>query len=880
MISTERQIKGITLMEQLCIFVLLLLIATDASQDQWQAINQGEPSTVIAVNNKALYAITSSNLMQVIHDDTGFSLTDGSHIIHIGVNEDNDIWITTSHHKIFYRLGVTSSNLKGTGWELIPGGLHGISTGRYGLVFGYNIYRNVYTRTGQSPSNHKGTSWHRTYGANVNDIACTKRVCFVTTLYKNLYTTSLLQNIDSPLMSRDWIHMDSNVIGIAAYGDKKVWKIDSNGAIWEAVNVYDENLIHLNWVRQSYEEGKFKDVSITDKYAFAVHDSGNIYVQTGCSIFDFEDDDISEWLQTGTAFEKQPVVSQTTIRGVPGKFGERCIDTFSKRKTYEMPDNDTSSQGDGPTGTVLSPEFQIRTDVLHFAVGGGSHPNNYVGLMVDNSEVRQSSGKSVERSVSGSKVRLSRYWWDVSEYKGKCGQIKVHDLNTGNWGHTLFDDLRSSPPCAKGMDVLITANQGDDVSVGQRLVYDIKLKGFYTSSLRALKIEVSFPVTNNNSFIIMEGMNVTWTYCKKVVNLTSERRDSNGIGHIYSMVVSLTRLLSDATVQIVAKAYDHNDLRVGYAERTWMKVGVDFGGDYAKVDKRQITSRRYGNESAKLILEEGIVDLKDYLIGDNITVKVDLSHSYNESLQRAYKVTIRLLVPKYVTILDVSGLMMTLGDVVDIQESMATVRIAEIEVFKTRSIIFGMRLDGYPYWMTKPGKNYSGEILIDAVYYCPRKDCRNRFGNGTEVVTLLKNKFHNFTFHSKKLTLMDPKAGFSRIRGGNGSITLICGDYGQESKVGCFYWDTGRGVWHGLSSVMRNISYYDEKKKEVYGVTRNGGKVKVYGEKFEKHLALNVDEWNVAAGNGSGDFVKAENLSIDDVVGFKEGISKYQGYCC
>ena len=860
-------------------FVLLLAITVVSARDEWQTINQGAQSLVIAVNNKALYAITSSRLLQVLHDDMGFSITDGSLMHDITANKDNDIWITNTLGSIFYRSGVSSANMKGTGWIAIIGGLTGISTSRYGLVFGYNVYGQVYTRIGLSSLNHLGTSWQHIYGANVNDIACTMSVCFVKITSNLLYSTTLLQSIDSPTMTHDWINIDTNVTGIAAHGDKKLWKIDTHGVIWEAVNIFDENLLSLNWERRTYEEGRFKDVSITDKYSFAIHDDGKIYVQTGCPVFDFEDDDISEWVQTGNAFEHQPVVSQSAGNGVPGKFGERCIDTLSKRKTYTMPESASSLQGDSPTGTLLSTVFQIRTDVLHFAVGGGSYPTNYVGLMVDDSEVRQSSGKSLLRTVSGAKVRLSRYWWNATSFKGKCGQIKIHDSSSGSWGHTLFDDLRSSPPCAKGMDVSLRSNQQDDVSVGQRLVYQVDMKGFYTSRLRPLNVKVSFPVINNNSFIVIEQMNVSWTYCGRIVNASNETKLSNLNGMTHSMSVTLTNLLSDATMEIIAKVYDYNNLKIGVSETTSMTIGVDFAGEYFEVFKREIRSMRYGNETAKLLLNEKIVDMKAYLIGDNITWKVDLSHDYKESLQRASKVTIRVLVPMYMKILDVIGLEKTLGDSANILDGKVTVRIPEIQVLKNRILLIVMRLDGDSKWMRRPGRNYSGQILVDAVYYCPRKTCMNRFGNATEVVTLLKGKFYDVTFQYKVALGVDANSGFSRIRGGNGSITFICGSYGKHWKSQCFYSNATEGAWYSLSSFIQNVTYYEDGRRELYGLSRRGDKVKVKGEMFEKHEMLSVNEWSDVVARSTR-FAKAENMKIGDVGSAGEKNRKYQGYCC
>ena len=866
------------LIRQLWLWLFLTVAIAIASRDEWQITNDGEPSVVVAVYSKALYSVTSSRMLQVIYDNSGFSWIDGNGFLDVAVNEDNGVWTVNASTDVYYRGNVSPGNLKGTDWVLISSGMRGISTGRYGLVLGLDKHGWLFWRIGLSPSNHQGTAWYLSHGPGVSDISCTKRVCFIIWQNATLFSSGLLQNIDSPTMTHPWIFIDLNAVVVAAYGDKRVWKIDVNGVIWEAVNVYDENMIHVNWVRRSYEEGKFKHVSITDKYSFAVHENGSIYVQTGCRIFDFEESDISNWARTGTAFMSQPVVSHPVSTGVSGKFGNFCIDTLSKRKTYDMPATDASLQHDGPTGTLLSPVFQIRTGMLHFAVGGGSYPNNYVGLIVDNSEVLLASGISRIRTVSGTSIRMSRLWWDVTAYKGKCGQMKIYDLYSGSWGHTLFDDLRSSPPCSNGMNVIITQNQTDNtIDVGEQVVYNITMKGFYTSSLRPLKVEVSFPVNGySKSFAVVERMNVTWTYCNEVLDWKVDTGHPliNGLSN--SMSATFTSLLSDASLEIIVRAYDHKDMRVGYSHTTSMKVRVDFGGDYAQVFKRNLTLKRSVMKTAKLLLREEIMDLKGYGIGDNITLSMNLSHSYNESMHRAYRVTIRVLIPKYVKFVEVTGLKKTLGDIVDIEDSVATVRIPEIELLSTRNISCVMRVVGDPHVIGMPGKNYSGDILIDAVYYCLRKDCRNRYGNDSEIVILVLNKFHAFNFQYKSRLKMHTNAGMTHLVVGSGSLVFICGRYFENWRRKCFYWNATRGVWYGMSPVLRDVTYYDAARVELYGVSGTGEMIKVYGERFDEYTTLSPDDWKETFAR-SGNFIRAEYKTGNEGDGYTRDVLKY---CC
>ncbi len=99
----------------------------------------------------------------------------------------------------------------------------------------------------------------------------------------------------------------------------------------------------------------------------------------------------------------------------------------------------------------MSPVFEIRHDMLHFLVGGGPSSTNYVALVVNNAEVRKASGNARYKAAgNGGCALLTRWWWDVKEYKHQCARIKIVDNRNINWGSTVFDDLRTSPPCFKG----------------------------------------------------------------------------------------------------------------------------------------------------------------------------------------------------------------------------------------------------------------------------------------------------------------------------------------------------------------------------------------------------------------------------------------------
>ncbi|MFB6152284.1 MAG: glycoside hydrolase family 32 protein [Haloarculaceae archaeon] len=88
--------------------------------------------------------------------------------------------------------------------------------------------------------------------------------------------------------------------------------------------------------------------------------------------------------------------------------------------------------GDGPTGTLTSPEFEIERDYVNFLVGGGLHPGRTkVTLVVDGKIVRSTTGHNSEF--------LRQESWDVSEFTGRTARIKLVDEHTGGWGHILAD---------------------------------------------------------------------------------------------------------------------------------------------------------------------------------------------------------------------------------------------------------------------------------------------------------------------------------------------------------------------------------------------------------------------------------------------------------
>ena len=837
---------------------MMITKVVQSKLDSWQAIDKGGTARVIAVNDKALLMISTTNSLSIMYDDVGFHEIQPTGARDVDINDDNDIWMTTFDYHIHFRSGVTTNDLKGTRWVHADGGLSGITTGRYGLVFGHNSNGEVHRRTGIIPNNHFGVSWEAVTGYGAVSESCGKLTCYITTANKKLFTSGEMDYIDSPTMRNNWIIMSDNVLDVSAYADKTLWILTKDKEVFEATNI-SSDFQNIKWVLRAPSLRLFKDIAVTDKIAFAIGDDNYIYVLTGCPIFDFEDNDISYWNQTGTAFAVQPVVSVTTysVSGTPGKVGHLFIDTASTRKDYTMPES--SYAGHVPVGTLTSPYFQIQTDVLHFKIGGGSHPYNYVSLLIDDMEKFKSSGRGRSTSGTKGKMAMSRYWWDVTKYKGKCAKLRIYDKSSPSWGFTLFDDLRASPPCFSSMNATLNNSQHTtQVNVGDVIKFSLKLYGFYTSKTRPLNITVSFPMINKNPLAYIENVKLL-THCYSNVTLIRLPKLSDS-GYMHTLEVSLGNLLSDGELQIEARGYDHEDIKAVYYQHTILSVTVDYLGEYLKTFNQNITVYWPYRKLAKLEVQKRIMGVKDYHIGDNITLNMTLKHNSTHSFETATRVLIKLHIPPYMSFLSVSEEQKTIhhASILLQTDTQQTFRIQEILLGERQTLLFTFSIKGDSKWNLKPGKILHGHILVDFISYCPRPHCGNKFENDTEVTVMYTNTFHDFSFsyhaQSKK---SDPNALYTKIMGND--KLFVCGVQTKQNDLhccNCYFAQRNSGTWYSLPLLLSNISYYDSATKEIFGTSTIGPNIKLYGKGFRLHQILTPQQWNDVTAK-SGQFVKS-----------------------
>ncbi|MFW6163124.1 MAG: hypothetical protein ACODAJ_10185, partial [Planctomycetota bacterium] len=114
-------------------------------------------------------------------------------------------------------------------------------------------------------------------------------------------------------------------------------------------------------------------------------------------------------------------------RGPLNKQGDGVLNTLGRE-----PDGIV---GDGLTGVIESPVFELRGERMSFLVGGGRHAGTYVALC------DAATGKELMTARGANTWALRRVTWDVAKFKGRRLFLRIVDRETGGWGHVVLDDF-------------------------------------------------------------------------------------------------------------------------------------------------------------------------------------------------------------------------------------------------------------------------------------------------------------------------------------------------------------------------------------------------------------------------------------------------------
>ncbi|MGI6401829.1 MAG: hypothetical protein ACOX0A_06955 [Thermoguttaceae bacterium] len=150
--------------------------------------------------------------------------------------------------------------------------------------------------------------------------------------------------------------------------------------------------------------------------------------------FDFETGDLEGW-QIVQGENTKPIGSrELEFHGNPGpyqKSGKYYLTTLE------------SSANDAPTDDTLciieSPVFKLSGNALTFLVGGAGRREN---VRVELALVKEDGDIEPVLVARGEDNQgLRKVEWDVSEYQGELGVIRVVDLETGSWAHIRCDSF-------------------------------------------------------------------------------------------------------------------------------------------------------------------------------------------------------------------------------------------------------------------------------------------------------------------------------------------------------------------------------------------------------------------------------------------------------
>lgn len=147
----------------------------------------------------------------------------------------------------------------------------------------------------------------------------------------------------------------------------------------------------------------------------------------------FKGTNYGSWQATGTAFQPGPVSG-----ALLGKLEIENADGLTVASS--------EVEGDGPVGTLTSPEFKIKRPYIAFRIGGGDYERDTcLNLLVNGKIVRSATGWRSDR--------LAPDAWDVRPWLGQRAQVQLVDDARGDWGHLnvarlVQTDAPERPPVA------------------------------------------------------------------------------------------------------------------------------------------------------------------------------------------------------------------------------------------------------------------------------------------------------------------------------------------------------------------------------------------------------------------------------------------------
>ena len=135
----------------------------------------------------------------------------------------------------------------------------------------------------------------------------------------------------------------------------------------------------------------------------------------------FGADGYRDWKATGTAFQKGPASGE-------------LLPKLEIENADGLTVASSEIEGDGPMGTLASPEFNITKKYLSFRIGGGNYEHSTcLNLLINGEVVRSATGWNSDRLAPAS--------WDVTRWIGQNARVQIVDQASGDWGHINVADI-------------------------------------------------------------------------------------------------------------------------------------------------------------------------------------------------------------------------------------------------------------------------------------------------------------------------------------------------------------------------------------------------------------------------------------------------------
>ncbi len=182
---------------------------------------------------------------------------------------------------------------------------------------------------------------------------------------------------------------------------------------------------------------------------------------------DFEKESYQGWKVEGTAFGSGPIAGSEVppyMSGL-GARGDRSVNSHASAGDAQGRQLTESGTRDGATGRLTSKPFIIERDFISFLIGGGSHAECALQLVVDGKVVKTASGHNANKMRPAS--------FEVKEFAGREAYLQIIDEFTGGWGnigvdHIVFTDEASqkSPTELPDWGTMALATLGADKATG------------------------------------------------------------------------------------------------------------------------------------------------------------------------------------------------------------------------------------------------------------------------------------------------------------------------------------------------------------------------------------------------------------------------------